>query len=337
MLRRATAFYPLAVTVLFGLLVSLLPISPALGDNIGACQGNTASSATLKLGGRPIDPNQILLANGTQVCVDGGKKVNLISMSRTIIVSPNGTPTENGTALLTAMTTISNSNPSVDNPWLLKLEPGNYDLGAGSLTLLPYVDLEGSGDNNTVISSTIASPGTLQAASHSETRFVQIINSGSTTGTGVYVPAGSTDVRFTHVTVISNSAIGNHYGILTADNSSSSGPVTVQESTISASGGSNSFSIYTGSKTTTTVQNSTVTTSGAANVSDAIVNYGTVTVLNSAVTTSGGATSYGLVNAGTARVGASQLSGSSAASVNLTLCPASFNGATFQPLNANCQ
>lgn len=77
---------------------------------------------------------------------------------RTVLVSPSAAndPTQNGTALITAMTLISNSSPSAANPYLLKVEPGNYYITT-ALTLKPYVDLEGSGAGTTVISSTLGS------------------------------------------------------------------------------------------------------------------------------------------------------------------------------------
>ncbi len=66
-----------------------------------------------------------------------------------VVVSPVGTPAENGTALLNALAGIADASES--NPYLLKIEPGKYDLGTKSLRMKPHVDIEGSGQFITTI------------------------------------------------------------------------------------------------------------------------------------------------------------------------------------------
>src|SRR5690348_11115783 len=156
--RRYASYSPLVLALLFGVAISLVPISPALSDNVTVCQGTGNSTAKVILGGRVITPSTILRSANGQPCSQNEIPINLSAgvnssiFTRTVVVSPNGTPVQNGLALLSAMNTISNSNPSVSNPWLLKLEPGQYDLGNQTLTLQPYVDLEGSGEGTTIIS-----------------------------------------------------------------------------------------------------------------------------------------------------------------------------------------
>ncbi|HEX2913436.1 MAG TPA: right-handed parallel beta-helix repeat-containing protein [Chloroflexia bacterium] len=362
MLHRAASYYPLALTVLFGLVLSLIPTGPVLGDNIGACQGNTASSTKLTLGGRVITPSQILLASGTQTCATGETSLNLVSLSHTIIVSPDGTPTENGTALLTAMTTISNSNPSASNPWLLKLEPGSYDLGSQSLTLKSYVDLEGSGEDTTTISSTVASgafpptAATLMAASNSEIRNLKVTN---TSNAAVLLPAQAINVKLTHLTTsATNSGSGDTFGLVAINGStftvkdstlsgsagspdnigmlSYGGTGTVQNSTMTGNGGSISIGLYILNSGVVTVQNSTMTASNATNAYGA-TNGGTLTVQNSFLTSSGSVSSYGLAGAGTSRISGSELAGSTGTlNGNNATCVASYN-ASFTTLGSNCQ
>src|SRR5262249_14658675 len=157
----------------------------------------------------------------------------------TLVVSPNGMPVENGTALLSAMNTISNASPSASNPWLLKLEPGNYDLGSQALTLISFVDLEGSGEGTTTISSTVASPsfpptqGTLIMAANSEARFVKVVNSGAGyKQIGILVSSGVANARLFHLTANASAPGGSgSYGLFNIG-----GDVTVQKSTLSASG-----------------------------------------------------------------------------------------------------
>ena len=66
-----------------------------------------------------------------------------VAYKRTVVVSPVGTSAENGQALLNALAGIT---ASAADPYLLKLEPGVYDLGASPLTMKQYVDVEGSGE-----------------------------------------------------------------------------------------------------------------------------------------------------------------------------------------------
>jgi hypothetical protein len=101
---------------------------------------------------------------------------------RTVLVKPVGSAAANGAALLAALAGIA--SPSAANPWLLKIEPGVYNVGApGSLVMRPFVDIEGSGETVTKItgpgdgSNTV---GTVQAVNNSELRFLTVENTGGT-------------------------------------------------------------------------------------------------------------------------------------------------------------
>ena len=65
--------------------------------------------------------------------------------------SPLGASVENGNLLLDALESIT--GVSSDSRYLLKLEPGVYDIGNNSLVMKEYVDIEGSGETNTIITS----------------------------------------------------------------------------------------------------------------------------------------------------------------------------------------
>src|SRR5690348_10479068 len=148
--RPHAFYYPLIVVLFFGLAISLMPASPALGSNLPL--GVTLQQSNLS-------PN------------------SLVRYSHTFLVSSGGSTIQNGAALLGARDIIVRLHPSAVNPYLIKLEPGNYDLGNNSLKLLPYLDLEGSGEDMTVISSISGqatdqlTKATLIAASNSEVRF----------------------------------------------------------------------------------------------------------------------------------------------------------------------
>ncbi len=118
---------------------------------------------------------------------------------RTVVVGPVGAPADNGTALLAAMSGITTA--SATNPWILKIEPGIYDLGASSLAMKAYVDIEGSGEQLTTIRSTSAA-GTVIGAGPSEMRFLTVENLGGG-GDSYSLKASSScsDMHLAHVTL----------------------------------------------------------------------------------------------------------------------------------------
>ena len=70
---------------------------------------------------------------------------------RTAIVSPTpGNANASGTTLLTTIAGLSPA-PSVTNRWLVKIEPGLFDIGTTPMQMVDYVDYEGSGPLATVI------------------------------------------------------------------------------------------------------------------------------------------------------------------------------------------
>ncbi len=104
----------------------------------------------------------------------------LAPLVRTVLVSPvPNDPIASGAALLEAAASIPVATAT--DPWLVKLEPGIYDLGAQFLTLEAYVDVEGSGRDVTVITAQgagEANRGTVVGADHAELRALTIENRG---------------------------------------------------------------------------------------------------------------------------------------------------------------
>lgn len=104
------------------------------------------------------------------------------SSSSIVYVGAVGTALENGTALLTALNNISDTSNT--HPYLLKIEPGVYDLGNNGLQMKENVDIEGSGENTTTITSTHSgefnneSSATISGADSAELRFITIENRG---------------------------------------------------------------------------------------------------------------------------------------------------------------
>lgn len=93
--------------------------------------------------------------------------------------------------------------PSATNPCLLKITPGVYDLGGNSLTMHPYVDIEGSGETTTIITGAMSSPtlaGIVDGADNAELRLLTVKNTATS---GVYAVAifnSSQSPKITHVT-----------------------------------------------------------------------------------------------------------------------------------------
>jgi hypothetical protein len=138
--------------------------------------------------------------------LDGLDSSSFTSYKRTVVVSPVGTDTENGTALLDAISNITDASAS--KPYLLHIEPATYDLGNGSLSMKPFVDIEGSGELNTVITSGASAancgsaPGTVTGANNAEMRFLTVRNARNnpTLNCGVAIYNISASPRLTHVT-----------------------------------------------------------------------------------------------------------------------------------------
>ncbi len=136
----------------------------------------------------------------------------LPSNSKIIFVGDiDATSVENGTVLLDVLENITDASDS--KPYLIKLEPGIYDLGSGSLNMKRNIDIEGSGEKNTSITSAttghLPNYPTVNGASDAEIRFLRIEN----TGTGTYSVAFrnyASSSTVTHVTAVASGGTYNH-------------------------------------------------------------------------------------------------------------------------------
>ncbi len=108
------------------------------------------------------------------------------TMKRTIVVSAEGTPTQNGAALLAAVAAITDAN--ADSPVTVDVDSGTFDLGAATLVVPSHTALAGRGQVTTVITSAAAaSPfaATVQLSANSGARDFTARNTG--------VPPGADD------------------------------------------------------------------------------------------------------------------------------------------------
>lgn len=201
------------------------------------------------------------------------------AQSRTVLVSPvAANPLASGTALRNALAAIP--APSSTNSWLVKVEPGIYDIGTTPLSMRSWVDLEGSGIGITKIRGSVDAIGlnaaTLHGASSSELRMltVEALAAGSTTDViAMYNPGTSPRlyrVRFTasgrlawglrnasaapkieecEFAVTSSGGSGSvAYGIaFSAFSGLPAGRSSLLRSTISVFGGESSYGVFLGS------------------------------------------------------------------------------------------
>jgi len=104
---------------------------------------------------------------------------NTISTGRTITVCMGATATESGTLLLNALNAITDA--SAAKLYLIKIEPGIYDVGSNNVQMKEYVDIAGSGELNTKITGNTATKGVVVGANYAEIRFLTVENTGGGT------------------------------------------------------------------------------------------------------------------------------------------------------------
>jgi hypothetical protein len=134
---------------------------------------------------------------------------------RTVLVSPvPGDPVASGLELLTKLAGIP--GPSSSNRWLLKLEPGVYDVQNTYVPMREWVDIEGSGEIQTQITSFGPGPEagffkpTVFGANNAELRELTVMarpnpNPGDGIQMGIYLLGTSTSIQ--RVTVNMDSGV----------------------------------------------------------------------------------------------------------------------------------
>jgi hypothetical protein len=186
---------------------------------------------------------------------------------QTVHVHPvPGNHTASGAALLNAMNGITNA--SATRRYVLKLEPGIYDLGSTMLTQKPYVDLEGSGQQTTVIQGLGNSDGTLETAvikggSSAEIRDLQVKSTGSLSQQiSIAILVLDADTRITDVTVVSSGGV-NNWAIRNRNSSA-----VIERSTLKTDGGSIAYGVSSkGPGAAATVKDSAIEVTNATSQS----------------------------------------------------------------------
>ena len=226
----------------------------------------------------------VAYADGEFYVIAAGKKAK-----RTVLVSPKSTAAESGTALLHALSKITDA--SVAMPYLIIIEPGIYDIGSSALQMKSYVDIQGSGENVTKITGTIDTldSGVVTGANNAEIRFLTIEN----TGGGEYAIGFYTNMANALMTHITSKASGatNNYGVRIYDSS----PIMTNV-TATASGGDHARGVFNESSAPK-MDNVTAKASGATTANYGVLNKGCSAIMtNVTAKASGGGHARGVFN-----------------------------------------
>jgi hypothetical protein len=215
---------------------------PALHvSNPSTATGSRALDLQVATGKAPMRVN-----SGTKVTnlnadkLDGKEASAFASYTRTVVVTPVGTDTQNGTALLNALAGITDASQT--KKYLLYVEPGTYNLGSSTLQMKQHVDIQGSGEGNTLITSSTSATqdtcakSTVLGANDAELRFLTVRNTGTATTASCVVAVLNVGAspRLTHVTALATASQSINIAVL-----NSNSRLTMTNVTAAASGGTN--------------------------------------------------------------------------------------------------
>ena len=222
-----------------GALVATSPTTGRLPNNI-----ITRAPDAQLLDGK--DSSEFLLADGTAANADavGGIAASDLQtkLARTVVLSADGTPVENGTALRAAVASVNMFGPTGASPWLVLLGPGNYDIGTDPLALVSYMQLAGSGRDVTKITCACASgitEGTIHGVANSTVRDVTIHNSGGTGQYSIAYVATGGPATVSRARVEADQATSDSMGVFTTG----SGRLDVVDTEVKANGTAG-FGVY---------------------------------------------------------------------------------------------
>jgi len=185
---------------------------------------------------------------------------------------------------------------SASNHYLIYVAPGVY---TETVTMKPYVDIEGAGELTTKITHTgsaSSNTGTVVGASDAELRFLTVENTGDA-ACAIAIYNSSASPRLTHVTASASWGMLDNYGVY----NDSSSP-TMTNVTASASGGMGGRGVYNASSSPV-MTNVTASASGGMDNSGVSNNSSSSPVMtNVTASASGGAYNRGVNNSSSSPV-----------------------------------
>jgi|GEM_PF-6069879 len=232
----------------------------------------------------------------------------------------------------TAMTNYSDwcPSPSDTNPCLLKIMPGVYNIGTGSVVMRSYIDIEGSGENVTIIQGTVdgSAAGVINATSTSvsgpvELRSLTVQNAGGSShhyAIAVYCNQAYEWIKLTNLGLVAYGGLLNH-GVYNYYSSPKMTNVSIE-----AWAGATAYGIYNTYNSYPTLNNVSVMASGGATNSYGVYNSQSgLTTMNSSIdsnTGMGGGPAYGVYNTGSSasRIHTSSVNGTTNSLYNNSGC-----------------
>ena len=269
----------------------------------------TSGTANINISGNAATATTATTANS--VAVNAVTAATIAFYGNVAVVAPSGGDYSDPATAMGAYSSWCGT-PSETNPCLLKIMPGVYDIGTSPVAMQPYIDIEGSGQNVTVITGTVSSDsfpptnGVVNGASKAEIRFLTVKNIGS--GSDVVAILNiSASPSMTNVTATASGGT-YHYGVF---NTSSSSP-TMTNVTATASGGTNNYGVYDNDSSSPTMTNVTATASGGTSSYGVYnISSSSPTMTNVTATGKSGTANYGLyVSIGTVLIDRSTFEGS---------------------------
>ena len=181
-------------------------------------------------------PTGSLAESGAKLVIGANK-----TTKRTVMVSIGDSETESGDKLRDALSGITDAGET--NPYVVRIEPGIYDVGDTLLQTKEWVDLEGSGQSTTRIKGNMDSStyGVIRCTNGNvEIRFLTVENTGEgTDAVAISVGGGDSTLKITHVTAIASGSVKNT-GIYAANSS-----LVMNNVQASASGGASAATAFT--------------------------------------------------------------------------------------------
>jgi len=255
--------------------------------------------------GQSADLQQWQNSNGTPVASvsatgvisgDGSGLTNVQKKyARTAVVALSGGDYSDPIAALAAVNGWCPSR-SAANPCLLKIMPGIYDIGENTLYMLNYVDVEGSGENGTIISGSVGnsstapiSRGVVNGANNAEIRSLTVINANAEVYVAAIVNNGASP-KISNLKVAVSGASGISAGIYNY----AASPV-IKGVVSDATGQQDSYGIY--NLSSSPVISDCTATGSANNFSYGIMNeLSSPTIHNLAARADGGGNAYAVFN-----------------------------------------
>jgi hypothetical protein len=214
---------------------------------------------------------------------------------RTVVASPVGTDTENGQALLDALSGITDASSA--KPYLLYVEPGTYDLGTRALSMKQHVDIQGAGERKTLITGDVAASScqhaTVVGANDAELRFLTARNtsgSATTCTIAIYYPFATSS----HLTNVTAEATGVGGDLNMGVYGESESNLALTNVTATASGATEAnYGVRNDPNVSMTMFNVTAAASGGANrnygtASETTGSHGGMSMIDVTSTASGG-------------------------------------------------